>query len=120
MIYRQFVAEDFDRLYALEQVCFKPPFRFSRRAMRAFVQRSRSTTWIAEEGGEMAGFAIVEWSARKTETKAYIQTIEVVPEFRRRGVGRELLNRAEESARLAGLSRRAARPALQPQGSAPR
>jgi len=52
----------------------------------------------------MAGFAIVEWSARKTETKAYIQTIEVVPEFRRRGVGRELLNRAEESARLAGAA----------------
>ena len=51
----------------------------------------------------MAGFAIVEWSARKGESRAYIQTIEVAPEARRGGVGRELLNRIEGSAREAGV-----------------
>jgi len=50
----------------------------------------------------MAGFAIVEWSERKGESRAYIQTIEVAPEARRRGVGRELLDRIEGSAREAG------------------
>jgi len=50
----------------------------------------------------MAGFAIVEWSARKGETTAYVQTIEVAPAARRRGIARELLSRAEESARLVG------------------
>jgi ribosomal-protein-alanine N-acetyltransferase len=102
VIYRQFVSEDFDRLYALEVLCFRPPFRFSRRTMRAFVQHSDSATWIAEEAGLMAGFAIVEWGARKGESRAYIQTIEVAQDARRRGIGKGLLNRIEGSARDAG------------------
>ena len=102
MIYRLYTPEDFDRLYGLEEVCFEPPFRFSRRTMRAIVQRPHGATWIAEENGQMAGFAIVEWAKRKTDVTAYIQTIEVAPEARRRGVGRELLSRIEESVREAG------------------
>ena len=49
----------------------------------------------------MAGFAIVEWSERRGESSAYIQTIEVAPEARRRGVAAELLNRIEGSVREA-------------------
>ena len=100
MIYRSYTDEDFDRLYALEEVCFEPPFRFSRRTMRALVRRSHAATWMAEEKGAMAGFAIVEWTERKTGVTAYIQTIEVAPELRRHGVSRELLNRIEGSVRL--------------------
>lgn len=102
MNYRQYASEDFEQLYALEELCFKPPFRFSRRSMRAFVQHSRSATWIAEEAGQIAGFAIVEWSARRGELRAYIQTIEVAPKARRRGAGRELLNLIEGSAHEVG------------------
>ncbi len=104
MIYRLYTPEDFDRLYALEELCFEPPFRFSRRTMRLLVQRPHAATWIAEEDGQIAGFAIVEWSRRKTEITAYIQTIEVSPEARRRGIGRELLNRVEVSAHDAGAA----------------
>jgi ribosomal-protein-alanine N-acetyltransferase len=104
VIYRPYNPEDFDQLYALEEVCFEPPFRFSRRAMRAFVQHPDSATWVAEENGRMAGFAIVEWSVRKGECRAYVQTIEVAPEDRRRGVGEELLNWIECSASGAGAS----------------
>jgi ribosomal protein S18 acetylase RimI-like enzyme len=104
MNYRPYSAEDFDRLYALEEVCFEPPFRFSRRTMRALIQRPHAATWIAEENGQMAGFAIVEWTERKTGVTAYIQTIEVAPEARRRGVGRELMGRIESSANLAGAA----------------
>ncbi len=118
MIYRPYTSDDFDPLYALEEICFEPPFRFSRRTMRALVQRPHSAIWIAEESGQMAGFAIVEWTqrknwtpgerlsplGRKTEITAYIQTIEVAPEARRHGVGRELLNRIEGSAREAGAA----------------
>ncbi|MGA3343571.1 MAG: N-acetyltransferase [Terracidiphilus sp.] len=102
MNYRPYTAEDFDKLYALEEVCFQPPFRFSRRTMRALVQRPHAATWIAEEGGQMAGFAIVEWTERRGESTAYIQTVEIAPEARRRGVGRELMGRIEESMRSSG------------------
>jgi ribosomal protein S18 acetylase RimI-like enzyme len=68
--------------------------------MRLLVSRSNAATWIAEENRQIAGFAIVEWSER--ESTAYIQTIEVAPEARSRGVGRELLGSIESSARFAG------------------
>ena len=50
----------------------------------------------------MSGFAIVEWNLELDEVVAYIQTIEVIPDMRDCGVGRELLTRIEGSARSKG------------------
>jgi ribosomal protein S18 acetylase RimI-like enzyme len=52
----------------------------------------------------MIGFAIIEWTRRQEEMRAYIQTIEVAPESRGLGVGRELLARCEGSAFGAGAA----------------
>ncbi|MGD0548492.1 MAG: GNAT family N-acetyltransferase, partial [Terracidiphilus sp.] len=104
MFYRPYQPEDFNPLYALEERCFEPPDRFSRRMMRLLVIRVSSATWIAEEEGSLTGFAIVEWRKRKNEIAAYIQTIEVDQEARRHGVGRELLSRIEASAKAAGAA----------------
>jgi ribosomal protein S18 acetylase RimI-like enzyme len=98
------MPQDFDTLYALEVLCFEHPERFSRRYMRQLVSRSNAATWIAEEDGRMAGFAIVEWAERKNGVTAYIQTIEVAPGVRGRGIGRELLGRIEGSARETGAA----------------
>lgn len=105
MLYRPYIPQDFAQLYALEELCFEPPSRFSRRYMRQLVSCANAATWIADEDGQMAGFAIVEWNQEPDEVIAYIQTIEVSPKQRGCGVGRELLSRAECSARLAGARR---------------
>lgn len=102
MTYRLYQPDDFAALYAIEELCFVPPFRFSRSLMRQLIESSSSATWIAEEGNELVGFSIVEWSAQQGELSAYIQTIEVHPTWRGRGIGTELLGRAESSARTAG------------------
>jgi ribosomal protein S18 acetylase RimI-like enzyme len=102
VLYRPSTPKNFDALYAIEERCFVPPFRFGRRYMRHLVSRSNGATWIAEEDGQITGFAIVEWTEERRGVTAYIQTIEVAPETRCRGVGRELLGRIEGSARLAG------------------
>jgi ribosomal protein S18 acetylase RimI-like enzyme len=102
VLYRPYTPLDFDALYALEELCFAPPVRYSRRYIRLLVSRLNAATWIAEEDGRLTGFAIVVWAERKNGVTAYIQTIEVAPEARGRGVGRELLGRIEGSARLAG------------------
>lgn len=106
MQYRPYKPTDFPFLYAVEELCFAPPFRFSRATMRQLIESPNAATWIAEDGAEpkteLIGFSIVEWSAKKNESAAYIQTIEVHPAFRGRGIGAELLVRAEESARSAG------------------
>ncbi|MGC9159188.1 MAG: GNAT family N-acetyltransferase [Terracidiphilus sp.] len=105
MIFRLYQPADFNRLYAVEERCFEPPFRFPRGQMRRLVGCSQAATWIAEEHGQMTGFAIVEWTERRSGTTAYLQTIEVVPEARGRGVGGQLLERCEEAALEAGAGR---------------
>ncbi|MGH9562459.1 MAG: GNAT family N-acetyltransferase, partial [Terracidiphilus sp.] len=102
MRYRLYQPSDFAALYAVEELCFEPPFRFSRSLMRQLIESSNSATWIAEEDAQLVGFSIVEWTAQQNETSAYLQTIEVHPTARARGIGAELLGRVEGSARTAG------------------
>ena len=101
MLYRPYKPEDFTALYAIEELCFQPPLSFSRRTMRQLITSSHTATWIAEDDGHIAGFAIVEWAEEAGVVIAYIQTIEVAPEQLRQGIGNELLRRIEGSARLA-------------------
>jgi [ribosomal protein S18]-alanine N-acetyltransferase len=103
VLYRTYTPPDFDALYAIEESCFEPVFRFGRRYMLWLVQLPNAVTWIAEENGRLAGFAIAEFSSQGDNggVAAYIQTIEVLPAARGRGVGGALLGRIEGSARLA-------------------
>ena len=102
MDYRLYRDDDFMQLYNIELACFEPPFRFSRQTMRRLIGDPDSATWIAEEQEQMAGFAILYWAQPPEQPLAYIQTLEVLPAHRSRGVGRELLRRAEKSASSAG------------------
>ena len=101
MTYRLYSRGDFAQLYAIEETCFAPPLRFSRQYMRQLVNARNAATWIAEEDGRLAGFAIVDWTQEIGGVAAYIQTIEVAPGQRGRGVGGELLRQVESSARVA-------------------
>ena len=101
--FRLYQPDDFAALYAIEEICFQPPFRFGRRFMRQIVTSARGATWIAEEEGSMAGFGIVEWEDAFNAI-SYIQTLEVLPSMRGRGIGRELLRRLEVSAGSAGAN----------------
>ena len=100
--YRPYHRDDFSQLYAIEEACFQPPIRFSRRYMREIIANANSAMWIAEESGRLAGFAIVDFTAEMEGTIAYIQTIEVAAAHRKQGIGAELLRRVEDSARTAG------------------
>lgn len=102
MVYRLYRPEDFDPLYAVEEVCFEPPFRFSRSTMHELLRSSHAVTWIAEDDGRLEGFAIAEWAQEAGLTVAYISTIEVLPQKRRSGAGSELLRLIEQSAQDAG------------------
>jgi ribosomal protein S18 acetylase RimI-like enzyme len=104
MHYRLYQPADFAALYAVEELCFEPPFRFSRALMRKLVANPNSATWIAEENSVLAGFAIVDWATVPKGTIAYIQTIEVHPASRCRGIAHELMRLLEDSARAAGAT----------------
>lgn len=102
--YRLFQPGDFEPLYAIEEICFQPPFRFGRRLMKALIENPKSATWIAEENDRMTGFAIVEFTPEPEHETAYIQTIEVNPDDRRKGIGLELMRHLEASAVAAGVA----------------
>jgi len=50
--------------------------------MRQLLKNPNAAAWIAEDAGIMCGFAIVEWTRESLGVVAYVQTIEVLPEFR--------------------------------------
>ena len=114
MNYRLYRPADFAALYAVEELCFDAPFRFSRALMRKLIANPNSATWIgegklaeekiAEESKELTGFAIVDWATVPKGTVAYIQTIEVNPAARRQGTGSELLRLSEVSALVVGAT----------------
>jgi ribosomal protein S18 acetylase RimI-like enzyme len=114
MLYRLYQPADFAPLYAVEELCFAQPFRFSRALMRKLIANPNSATWIAktstveerivEENRKLAGFAIVDWATVPKGTVAYIQTIEVNPDSRRQGIARELLRLSEVSALVVGAT----------------
>lgn len=98
MNYRLFEDDDFNDLYAIEEVCFPSSERFTRRYMRELIASQETVIWIAEENGSLVGFAIVEFIRHVAPTVAYVSTIEVLPAERGHGVGAELLRRLEGSA----------------------
>jgi len=99
--YRLYNPEDFAQFYAIEEICFQPPVRFSRRYLRQIIERGNSVTWVAEQDGSVAGFSVADFTTEFDHTFAYVQTIEVAPAHRNRGIGSELLRRMEDSARAA-------------------
>ncbi len=102
MHYRVYHPDDFASLYAIEEICFQPPFRFPRSYLRRLLESPGTTTWIAEEDGQIAAFAIADCEWEPTGLLAYIQTIEVLPAVRGRGIGSEMLLRIEDSVRHLG------------------
>ena len=94
--------EDIQALYELDLMCFDEPFRFDERAMRRFVLYRGAIVIVAEAEGVLAGFVIVHVIRRSRQKLGYLVTLDVAPEFRRRGLARELVHLAEARALSAG------------------
>ncbi|MGA7159260.1 MAG: GNAT family N-acetyltransferase [Acidobacteriaceae bacterium] len=102
MLLRGYQADDLDALYALDVVCFERPFRFSRGAMRRFAEAKRARVILAEEEHTLAGFVIFHVEGSGPERIGYVVTLDVSPEFRRRGVAKLLMREAERQASSEG------------------
>jgi ribosomal-protein-alanine N-acetyltransferase len=92
--YRGVNASDVDALVALDAICFAADIRYSKLVMSYYALHRDSETIVAEDAARIVGFIIAHLFF---EGCGEIVTIDVHPEARRLGVGRELLRRAEES-----------------------
>jgi ribosomal-protein-alanine N-acetyltransferase len=92
---RAFEAKDIPELVRLDARCFPPQISYSRAELQYFVRHPRSTTTIAESGGAIAGFCVVDWRLESGRKFGHFITIDVAPELRRNGLGRLLMQTGE-------------------------
>ena len=97
---RSYQPSDLSTLHEIDQACFPPDISYSREELVRFIDHRQSVTWVAEEGGRIAGFLVAD---RQSYRAGHIITIDVAPGLRRRGVGTVLMDKVEEWARAQGL-----------------
>lgn len=119
---RGYHARDLEAMFALDCLCFEPPFRFSRRAMRQFAQAGNSVVQLAFAAGagaggaaaspgtgaehpmaeQLLGFCIVHLEPAGDGLVGYVVTLDVAPAVRRQGLAGVLMRSVEAAAATAG------------------
>jgi ribosomal-protein-alanine N-acetyltransferase len=103
IVLRDYRASDLDAIFLLDEVCFTAEFRFDRESMRAFAERRKAITLIAEDnGGEVIGFAIVQIERMGGGWRGYVVTLDMAVAWRRKELAWRLMQEAERRVVAAG------------------
>jgi len=97
---RRYKPSDLPTLCEIDQACFPPGISYSKSEISRFISHRGSRTWVTEDGEETVGFLI---AGRAAKDVGHIVTIDVLAGWRRRGVGRELMDAVEAWAVEQGL-----------------
>jgi ribosomal-protein-alanine acetyltransferase len=87
---------DLDALVEIENRCFDSD-RLSRRSFRHLLTRGRAATLVAESGGVVVGYVLVLFSHGTLHARIY--SLAVDPAARGQGLGRDLVEAAEDAAK---------------------
>ena len=91
---RECRAADIERLCEIDAACFPAKVAFPPQEMRATLQQAGAFAIIAEtREDEIAGFIV---AAKVRPNQGHVVTVDVLPEFRRRGLGEQLMLAASE------------------------
>lgn len=101
MNFRPYRASDVATLFNIDQQCFPPGIAYSMEELAAYIAHEGSRTWVAEEDKQVAGFLV---ASRQPDKSGHIITIDVPEQWRRRGVGRSLMQLAERWAGNSGIA----------------
>jgi ribosomal-protein-alanine N-acetyltransferase len=102
--FRDYRATDLEAMFELDEACFEEEFRFDRESMRDFAEEQNAIIRIGETaGGRIAGFVIIHVERVATGWRAYVVTLDVAPDYRRRWLARRLMREVEASAMVAGV-----------------
>lgn len=96
---REYSERDLAAIFALDEICFEPPFRFSLRAMKQFAEARNALTVVAEtDDGDIAGFCIAHVERVRNSLTAYVVTLDVALQHRREGLARQMMEQIERRA----------------------
>lgn len=98
---RTAILKDFERIVELEKLCFPKEHAYSRRQLKYLLTKANSTVLVESNEGVIRGFLIILY--RNGTTVAGIETINVDPSNRHKGIGQRLLAAAEEHLRKKGI-----------------
>jgi [ribosomal protein S18]-alanine N-acetyltransferase len=101
---RDYRAADFDRLWAIDQMCFPPGIAYTQMDLTGFITRRKAITQVAEFPPShefargIAGFVV----AQPIRNIGRILTLDILPDARRFGLGSRLMEDCETRLRAAG------------------
>lgn len=101
---RDYRPEDFDAICQIDRLCFEPGISYDPEEVEGWLGQRGSFVLVAEDGAQarLAGFVL----ARRTSARlGHIITIDVLPEYRRSGIGKDLMQQAEHRLQAMGVRR---------------
>ena len=99
--YREYQPSDFDRLCELDRQCFSPEVAYSPEEIAAALADSGTFAFVAESQEQVVAFVLVGTRRHL----GHVITIDVHADFRRRGIGDQLMELAEQRLRQRGAPR---------------
>ena len=106
---RSYRPGDLSALYALDRLCFDPPFRFSRPTMRHFAELPQAIVRLAcvpadgASAEDLLGFVIVHLEEGAHGLAGYVVTLDVAVAYRGQGIAQQLMYAVEIAATEAGV-----------------
>ncbi|MEM3395958.1 MAG: GNAT family N-acetyltransferase [Thermoplasmata archaeon] len=94
--------EDIGEILAVERECFEEFLRYSPAEMRYLLFEANSEGWVAHINGRIVGYYILLF--RRNARVARLYSIAVAESWRGKGIGKALLQHAEERALKRGCN----------------
>jgi ribosomal protein S18 acetylase RimI-like enzyme len=94
-------ADEIDAIFEIEQKCFPGKVGYSKRQLEHLILNANSDCLVEKRGGVIRAFLIVTY--RQGSLTCTIETIDVDPAFKNKGIGLKLLKAAEIDMRRRGM-----------------
>ena len=93
-------ADEIDSIFEIEKKCFPEKVAYSKRQLEYLILNANSDCLVEKEDGVIRAFLIVTY--RQRSLTCNIETIDVDPAFKNRGIGLKLLKAAETDMKRRG------------------
>ncbi len=94
-------ANEIDAIFEIEKKCFPEKVAYSKRLLKYLILNVNSDCLVEKQNGKIRAFLIVTY--RKGSLTCNIETIDVDPAFKNRGIGLKLMEAAEIEAKRRGM-----------------